>query len=253
MSLRTVTTIITLLLCVFGLNSVLVACGGNAVKPTSLSLQYLPASQTFQTALGWNVQIGQANLSLSTVRLYAGKVAYAWHRPENLKQWAQSLSPWREAWAHPGHYEEGSVKAELAVQQKLSLVGEKYVPMGVMNAFTGTYGSGEIVFQQGNTLLLEGTTSKDGMQQAFRVELPLTESSVQGIAATYEVSSQPTTVKLRIHLERWFELIDFQSALHVPTSGKNAPATFHEAALNILRKAILSTANYSFQWESTGT
>jgi hypothetical protein len=242
---RWILSLALLLPLVFGV----VACGGQSpVRPTSVMLRYEPAVASFSNSAGWNITLTKAELSLEYVRFHEGHSAYA----QNLL-WpnlfpASWLLPIQEAHAHPGHYESGAVKAELRLNKTLNLLGDTSSSLGVMQAFTGNYGTGELTFGTEGMVALEGKATRDDKVVDFSLQVPLSEQKVEGLNASHTVGSSPASVMLRVHVERWFELVDITT---LPGKNGATPTSASSSSVTILRKAVVSNANYSFAWAET--
>lgn len=223
-----------------------VACGGEApVRPTSVLLRYAPAKASFTNPAGWNITLTKAQLSLEYVRFHEGHSAYA-----ATSMWKSILpTPWlfqeQQAHAHPGHYESGAVKAELRLNKTLNLLGGKDYSLGVMNAFTGSYGTGEITMGTNGSISLAGKATQGDKTIDFTVQLPLPEKAVEGLKASHTVGATPASVTLKVHVERWFELLDPST---LPGKDGASTTSTNSSSVTILRKAVVSNANFSFAW-----
>lgn len=226
-------------------------CGtGPSVRPTTVALAFQPVAASWTSASGWSITLTEASLSWEYVRFYESGEAYAVRRMRRSPQamWqavASWMTPWRVAHAHPGHFQDGAVKAELRYGKSLSLLGEQPVSLGTMQAFTGSYRAGELTFRATDRVVLKGTARKDKAEVPFATEIALVTQSLRGIETSHDVGKTPATATLRVEVAKWFALVDFSVFAQQGTS----PATPDETSRNILRKAVLSTANYAFAWK----
>lgn len=222
------------------------ACQGPRVQPITLSLQYKPAESSFQSAKGWKIDLEQATLHVEAIRFYEGAPAYAWH---DLSRW--SLRAWEKrlasvAWAHPGHFEGGSVKAEWIASGALELLGKDVREIGQMSGFSGDYGAAELSFVPSNRVVLRGKATKEGREILFSCDISLEQRSLSGISFAHAISTNAKPVVWEVHLSHWFELIDFSTFVQ---DEKDASRKRPDGAdLNVLRKAVLQSTTYSFYY-----
>lgn len=215
---------------------------GDGTKPVVLPLHYQPTDSSFTSATGWDVSLTKASLSFQAIRFLEGEAGYAELIPKALEPFRKLFS--KEAMAHPGHYLEEGVKAELIYQKKLNLLGKELSHVGDMRGFTGLYDSAELEFAASDSLQLEGKASKDGKEITFATQISLGKRSIKGIRFVREVTVEGGKVHMELPLKVFFQWIDFSKF----TQGKEAysPDT---ASQNILRKAALNNANYKISWK----
>ncbi|MCB9638207.1 MAG: hypothetical protein H6728_00635 [Myxococcales bacterium] len=220
-----------------------VACGAPKVSPITLTLQYRPTASSFVAASGWKIDLEQAQVSFQAFRLYEGTPAYSLRTLPRwgLRHLADSLVG--TAWAHPGHFEGGSVKAEWIAAKPLDLLGTGDQEVGKMDAFTGDYGAAEFTFEATDLATLRGTASKDGVEVKFACEIALEKRSLSGLAFEHAISSGEKPVTFSVQLAHWFELTDFSAF----SQDEKVPSRKRpdETQTNILRKAVLQSTSYS--------
>ncbi len=219
------------------------ACQGASVTPISLRVHYRPMAPTFQSATGWKVTLEAASLRFQALRFYQGNPAYTWRKMprQGLNMLAESLLP--TAWAHPGHFEGGAIKAELIMAQALDLLGDKDREVAQVNGFTGDYGAAEFSFAAEDRVSLRGDATKDGQTLKFVCDLALEKRDISGIAFTHTVTSNAKPFVFEVHTQKWFDLTDFARFVQDETlSERKRP---DQAEANILRKAVLQSTSYA--------
>lgn len=214
------------------------ACSYVRIQSVQLPLHYSNAPTTLTNNAGWQVTLRKATLSIGAIRCLSGKPAYSMRLPAPLPllRW---LGP-REAHAHPGHYQAQSVKAELLLSRALDLIAPKEAQIGVLQGFTGWYGSAEIEYSATDTLRLEGSASKEGQEHDFAFSLAPGKQLVTGISFTHEVTAQAPALQMRLDMPRLFAWVDF-------TQFKAGNTTPDEVTQNILRKALHSNTLYQIK------
>ena len=211
-------------------------CSSTRVQPITLGLRYEAAPRRFTSASGWSISLDKAEMMFQAIRFHEGKAAYSG---------LFSPSSWSilsEAWAHPGHFEGGAIKAEWIAKTQLDLLNAQ--ELAKMAGFTGFYGTSELSFGSGDRVLLRGDAEKEGAKISFEAAFDLQATALQGIAVGIDITTQSQGLVLRIHAERWFDLVDI--ARFSPASAQ-APAAPDESSQNILRKAAQSAAHFSIQ------
>jgi hypothetical protein len=211
-------------------------CSGIRVQPITLGLRYEAAPKRFTSASGWSISLEKAEMMFQALRFHEGKAAYSG---------LFSPSSWSilsEAFAHPGHFEGGAIKAEWIAKTQLDLLNAK--DLAKMSGFTGFYGSAEMSFGSGDRVTLHGEAEKDGTKIRFEAAFDLQATVLQGVGVGVEVTTQSQGLRLRVHAERWFDLVDI--ARFSPASAQD-PAVPDESSQNILRKAVQSAAHFSIQ------
>ncbi len=222
------------------------ACQGPSVVPIRLRVHYRPMNPTFQSATGWTVALASASLRFQALRFYEGNPAYAGLAPRRgFRRLLQGILPM--AWAHPGHFEGGAIKAEWILGQGLDLLGDKDREVAQINGFTGDYGAAEFSFAAEDRVSLQGSASKDRQEVKFICDISLEKRDISGIAFAHKVASNAKPIVFEIHTQKWFDLTDFSRFVQdqdIPDRKKP-----DQTDTNILRKAILQSTSYAVFYE----
>lgn len=213
------------------------------VEPTTFKLSFVPSLSQFDSKAGWSIELRKAQLSLRAVRFQAGAQASASRKSK--RAWYAMWSPFRQAWAHPGHFQEGEVKAELLYNNKLDLIASNEVELGTLQAYTGLYQTASISLGLEKTLTLEGTATKGQESVPFQGTISIDTEEVAGLPFVHDVTTQHAHLLMKIDIPTTFSLIDFST--FQKTDGQ--VFTPDPASNNILKKAVVSSAIYTFQWK----
>ena len=218
---------------------ILNGCGdGQKVTMTHLPLIYKPTQTHFTLANGWTISLDKALISIEAVRFHELKeksVSSVW-------QWLRPLSPIKLAWAHPGHYNSGLIKAECITAQKVDLIAKQATHLGIVQGYTGAYDSVTLTFGLLGAFVLEGEATKGTQRIPFKIDIDLEEKELGGIHFTYTLTAQDKNLELQMDLPRWFARIDFKTFRKIPGNTYNIP---DEDALIVLQQATLSAVMYT--------
>ncbi|WP_394823811.1 hypothetical protein [Pendulispora albinea] len=198
------------------------------------------ATAPFTNAQGWNVQLSKLVISTGALRYYEGSPIFSYAPPPVRRspfEPIRSLFGIREAFAHPGHYAEGTARGEMLTSASSDLrAGVVTLPDGA--GVTGLVRSGTFSFNAppvgamaqelgGHVAVVEGTASKAGATRIFRAEIDAKDfldsehptPDLKGCPFTETEMGADGTVTVSIQVPMWFSEVDFES-LPASTDGK---------------------------------
>jgi hypothetical protein len=212
----------------------LCACGGEGTTGKMIALHTrvatdLPADHTVTTSMGWVVTLTKAVVGTGAMYYYDGEPAFtqAPRRSRRQRLW-QALSPIATAWAHPGHYIEGSPKGQMLEDFSVDLMaGPAMLPDGA--GISGLIRSATFSFAAhpagppvavttlgGHVVATQGSASKDGRTVNFILTADLADVSrtakdgkITGCAFKEITADADGTVTITIKPRVWFSLVDF--------------------------------------------
>jgi hypothetical protein len=179
------------------------------------------------TALGWDVTVSKALLATGALAYFDGAPPSVQRTPRRNSRFAQRLLGLGLAEAHPGHYGAGDALGEMLVNYSADLLaGPLDLPAG--EGVTGTYRSARFSFHappagpfaaelEGHVALVEGLAQKAGeAPRYFRASADLgdlaanvSNGEVDGCEFRPVSVEGDGTVTVLIHLDVWFNLVDF--------------------------------------------
>lgn len=195
-----------------------------------------------ETSLGWSVTLDAATMGLSHLLFVEGTP---------VAQWRELLVP--QAHAHPGHYVEGQIFAELLAPTALDLTTS--TRLAVVEGTTGEIRSAIVGFYDPRAevldpalgdavVVLSGTAERDGATVAFTAEATAADVLDEAIALP-DVSGCPVSgdaegglLRLEVSIGLWLDRVPFDQL------AGDAPAPFmrgeapHNAFVRGLRKAL---------------
>jgi hypothetical protein len=187
----------------------------------------LPADHTVTTSMGWVVTLTKAVLGTGAMYYYDGEPAFTQApRRSRLQRFAAALSPIGTAWAHPGHYIEGSPKGQMLEDFSVDLMaGPAALPdgagiSGLIRSATfsfAAHAAGPAVAALGGHVVTTwGSASKDGKTVNFILTADLADVSrtardgkVTGCTFQEIAVDADGTVTITIRPRVWFSLVDF--------------------------------------------
>ena len=210
----------------------LCACGSDGTTGKMVVLHTrivndLPADHTVTTSMGWVVTLKKAAVGSGAMYYYDGEPAFT-QAPgrSRLQRFFAALSPVATAWAHPGHYIEGSPKGQMLEDFSVDLMaGAATLPDG--NGISGLTRSATFSFAAhaagpavaalgGHVVTTEGSASKDGQTVNFTLTADLADVSktakdgqVTGCTFKEVTVEADGTVTITIKPRVWFSLVDF--------------------------------------------
>jgi hypothetical protein len=211
---------------------VLSACGNDGTTGKMVVLHTrvvtdLPAGETVTTSMGWVVTLRKAVVGSGAMYYYDGEPAFTRApRRGRLQRLVAALSPIATAWAHPGHYVEGSPKGQMLEDFSIDLLaGPATLPDG--NGISGSVRSATFSFAAhpagpavaalgGHVVATAGSASKDGKTVNFVLTADLADvaktakdGQVTGCAFKETSVDADGTVTITIKPRVWFSLVDF--------------------------------------------
>ena len=216
----------------------LTACSGDDGRSyTQLALEVEGLPPTSPNRYGYTVTLDRAEAGLGPVRFFEGEPLFSRLTREVMGLLIST------AYAHPGHYQEGSAVAELLEPRVVDLLAG-VVPLGAADGVTGAYNSAEVTFGprpalDGAAIRLAGTAEKDGQRITFSATLT-DEVKVEGVA--FGASVDASTAKLRISLDllSWLDRVDFGAL------GPDGVFTPGEQPHNALARGVDNTFSIHF-------
>lgn len=181
---------------------------------------------------GYEIALDEAVATVGPVRFFAGEVLLS-------RRW----SPWSlvigTAHAHPGHYVPGESMGEWLGSVELDLLAAPD-QVGVVEAVTGAFGSMQLTLA---SVVLRGTATREDESVAFDVSLELARP-LEGIRASTELATDPTTALLSLDVAKWLQRVDFSTAVDDDADGTfTFPPTTQ--AFNALSRAVADTGAYT--------
>jgi hypothetical protein len=216
----------------------LTACSGDDGRSyTQLALEVEGLAPTAANHYGYTVTLTRAEADLGPVRFFEGEPLFSQLRREALGLIIST------AYAHPGHYQEGSAVAELLDPHVVDLLGG-VVSLGTADGVTGDYNSAELTFGpsaalDGAAIRLSGTAEKDGVQRPFTATL--TDAvKIEGIAFGAPVDAVTGKIRITVDLASWLDRVDFS------TLGPDGVFTPGEQPHNALSRGVDNTSSIHF-------
>jgi hypothetical protein len=205
-------------------------CGEADDKTTGVRVTHainvaLEGEKTFDTSLGWSVQVQAFAVSIGGVSIFTGSPSsiYAQRSGGN----SAGGSWFKRAWAHPGHYEPGTTLAEMLTPSSVDLlVGGK---VGEASGVSGSYRSGTVYFGTGattgplagalgtNKMRISGVAKRGSDEKAFAFEA--TEADLTDATKRAEIVGclfneanvlRSGTVTLAISAKRILDQVEFE-------------------------------------------
>jgi hypothetical protein len=249
----------------------IVACSGGAGKePFELRTEVASNAQTpFENALGWRVQVEGAWLSVGSLRLLEG-APLSLRNTERGAWWSEWLVG--TAHAHPGHFQEGDVVAEMLTPQSVDLgVVTQLAPSSALDEEAH---SGKITFQSppaaphpaalgGQVLRVVGRaerTTEEGVtltrhfvadagpeDVASGPTTGATASEITGCPFSGERLAAGGTLRLEVDVALWLHQVDFES---VASGAPESPTPLSEEprASNGFLRGVRKASAYRFRF-----
>ncbi|WP_434042003.1 MULTISPECIES: hypothetical protein [Sorangium] len=187
----------------------------------------------FTTALGWTVTLSRAHLSVGPLYYFEGAPLTAGRaapgrggaRPllDRLARWALP-----EAHAHPGHYQSGEARGQMAQPTSVDLL-QGTTALADADAVSGVVRSARFTFGappagpfaaalDGHVVAIEGRAEKGDVARVFRaralaadvVDAATGEPSVEGCAFEETFLDGPGVVTLVVKPSVWLDQVDFE-------------------------------------------
>lgn len=223
-----------------------------------------PVTEAFSTYSGWNVRLSRAVAAVGPLYFYGG---------EPQARWFDGLFGVRSAHACPTHaqYDKGPVLGEVVLQFGVDLLGS-VVPTGTVPGLLGNCQSVELHLHPpgkiaagspasalsplgGDTILLEGTASRESVERAFRARLTLPDEGllriVESIPANVplrDAAEKPGFILVEALVDQWLATVDFGSLTQ--QDGDTWVLTEQTQAWTSLVRGIRSKQSYRVTWRS---
>lgn len=221
-------------------------------------------TEVFTTYAGWTVKLSKAVVAIGPVYYYGGE--------PQARLW-DGLFGIRSAHACPTHaqYDKGPVLGEIVQQYAVDLLGPA-VMMGAVAGLEGDCRSVELHLHPpgkvaagspassfselaGDTLLLEGTASRETVERPFRVRLTLPDEGlmriVESIAANVplrDASEKPGHILIEALADQWLATVDFETLTQ--QDGETWLVTEETQAWTALVRGVRSKQSYRVTWRS---
>lgn len=220
--------------------------------------------EPFDNEFGWTVTIDAAWMSIEALSLLEGAPLGFQSPARDPRRFLRELFI-GTAYAHPGHYQEGGVLAEMLTPTSVDLT--KTTPLGTSHGITGHPGSGKVVFGSpatgpfadrleeallhvvGRAERADDSSVRHFLARADRSELSSTDALAEVTGCPFEGGPlRPGgTIELRVDLALWFNQVDFEGVS--PGSEQNpTPLDENERAHNGLLRGVAKAAGYSFHF-----
>ena len=214
----------------------LAACSGTERTRRTFPLKVETKTSPLLTDSGWAVSLTEAKASLASARFFTGKVLLS-------RRWSPMGLLISEAWAHPGHYQQGEALAELLAPVEVDLLSGAATPWGTASAVTGEYGSLQLGYGAGG-LAVKGTATKNGTSVPFTATFT-PAAPLEGLKFEQVVTSAPGAVTLTFDLNTLLSRMDFA---HVGASA--TPLDTSSVAFNGFARGIEDTTSYTTTWSN---
>ncbi|MBN1608639.1 MAG: hypothetical protein JW940_18565 [Polyangiaceae bacterium] len=214
-------------------------------------------TQPKANALGWEVALSRAYLSVGALYYYSGDPVLALdgtprHEPANAWAWLAGLLE-KPAWAHPGHYIEGAAMGQMLEPATVDLLAGS-LDLADGNGVTGAVNSAKFTWQSpprgelasrldGHVVLTEGTATLGNTAIHFLAQADVDEvhdGNDQAEVAGCAFGSKPGdvgvevdddgTVTLTLDPRVWFEQVDFA---YVAPDAADAPEPDADGVVDI--------------------
>lgn len=213
------------------LAAALCACGSDATTGKQVVLHTrivsdLPGDDTVMTSMGWTVTLKKAAVGSGAMHYYDGEPAFTQAPRGRMKRFFAAISPIATAWAHPGHYIEGSPKGEMLENFSVDLMaGAAALPDGygisgltrsATFGFAARAAGPAVAALGGHVVSTEGTATKDGKTVSFILNADLADvaktakdGQITGCIFQEVTIDADGTVTITIKPRVWFNLVDF--------------------------------------------
>lgn len=237
-------------------------CGGAGSGTTGrrialdVTIAASPGSRQFTNARGWDVSITKALVATGALYFFDGDTLFA-GAPASPR-W----SPFRSAFAHPGHYVPGNAKGEMRTPWSADLLAG-----GALGAGDGVSGfarsatfsfsapaAGPAAAELGaSVLVLEGAAKKGDEQREFRAEIDPDDlrddegaMNVEGCPFVAADMQGDGAVAIEVKIPLWLDRVDFDD---VPPSADAAPVLLADGlAKNQLVRGMKGGLVYVFSY-----
>ena len=223
-----------------------VGCGQSAPARVAFDLEVAGGgAKELPNDHGYVVTLSRATLHLDAVHFFSGEPLFA-GRQEGLLRWVIGV-----AYAHPGHYQEGSAMAELLQGATVDLLGKPRI-LGRASGVTGSYRSARVSLASagdngGHLAMAAGSAVKGNHEVNFTLNMD-GSLEVAGVAASTTMErAGPTAVRLVVDLKRWVERIDFAKL-----AGGSQPVELKAGtqAHNAFVRGVGNTSAFGFSWKT---
>ncbi|WP_437275587.1 hypothetical protein WME90_30620 [Sorangium sp. So ce375] len=218
--------------------------GATSGKRLTLATQIAPDApsvEPFTNALGWTITLSKAHLSIGSLHYFEGapftaRRAAPGGGPSLLERLARWAVP--EAHAHPGHYQAGEARGQMAQPTSVDLLqgttalADADAVSGVVRSARFTLGappSGPLAAAlDGHVVAVEGRAEKGELARVFRARALASdvlddatgEPSVEGCVFEEAFLDGPGVVTLVVKPTVWLDQVDFEG---VAESDDGAP------------------------------
>lgn len=201
---------------------------------------------------GWDVELESAHANVGPVHFHEGRPLFS----RALDAFPPLI---RTAHAHPGHYDPSEALGELLETKVVDLLADEPTLLGMASGFSGPYGSAEVALPVGlasddlvgeASFRIVGTATRKDEEGGvvdtvpFEAAVPV-DHSIPGLPFEYELDESTGTVRIGIHLARWFENVDFASLQDIePNEDDRHPVLENTQAFNALVRGASDGAAY---------
>ncbi|CAN5786077.1 hypothetical protein BH09MYX1_BH09MYX1_45640 [soil metagenome] len=226
----------------------------------TLSAAAPEATAGFTNALGWKVSLDTAAIAVGPTYFFDGPSLFSEAEP--------TWNPFalKTAYAHPGHYLEGSAMGQVLVAGGLDLKAPDLALAG--DGVSGNYRSARFTFQKGaggaaagtlgtNVVVLAGTATKAADTQSFRFELDETDVGnevgkpiVEGCAFTPEPTDVESngTITVSFQISQWMDQVDFSL---LPTGPVTGPVDKTTLPFRAVARGVKEASTFTYLFTPT--